>query len=432
MFSVGMPEFDDFQACGAGAYAKVYIARHVPTGSRVAIKVFDLMKTKDCPNVIDQEISIHRKLDHPFIAQYYGQIREPGSVSMIMECVQGSSLIELVNESGYLRQLEAQKLFCQLVSAVHYLHKVKRVVHRDLKLENVLLTAQNHVKLIDFGFSRENSGILSTQCASFPYAAPEVFMGKNYTEAVDIWSLGVILYAMLVGELPFGSGDIVQISHLVCNTEPEYPDHLGKNAVDLLKKMLMKNPAERIDIDGIRQHPWLQVTRYALLMDEAIVLTPETTTFPIEGVPDNETVEVCKSLGLDMSVIPWNEFDEMDSRTAMIYRIVRRRATAERLSMFCANIVIPRINTKDRISKSMKLSSTDETDRSDGSCKLRPLVSSRETLHTGEGTGVPKRMPVAMLSRRKGRTYEDRRSELILSTTRTRVMKLPPLTQAKK
>ena len=434
MLSPGTQEFDDITQCGTGAYAKVYSAIHCLTGSAVAIKVFDLKKTQDCPNVVDQEISIHRKLDHPFIAQYFGHIREEETVSMIMEYVQGIPLIELVNQSGYIRELEAQKMFCELVSAVYYLHRVKRIVHRDLKLENILLTPQRHVKLIDFGFARENSGVMTTQCASFPYAAPEVFMGKTYTEAVDVWSLGVILYAMLVGALPFGSGDIVHLSKRVCNEEPEYPETLGQNVVDLLKKMFVKNPEERIDIDGVRKHPWMQRTRFALLMDEAVVLTPDTITYPVVGVPDNDTVEQCKELGVDTEHIPWDNFEEADDHASMIYRIVRRAAISKGLSMFCSSVVMPRINTKDRVSKSMRLSSADETDTSDSShtssLKFRGLVSSRETLPAGDGP-LPKRSPVAMMNRRRGRTSEipPRTSPF---GTRTRVSKLPPLSQIKK
>ena len=435
MLSPGTQEFDDITQCGTGAYAKVYSAIHCLTGSTVAIKVFDLKKTQDCPNVVDQEISIHRKLDHPFIAQYFGHIRETETVSMIMEYVQGIPLIELVNQSGYIRELEAQKMFCELVSAVYYLHRVKRIVHRDLKLENILLTPQRHVKLIDFGFARENCGIMTTQCASFPYAAPEVFMGKTYTEAVDVWSLGVILYAMLVGALPFGSGDLVHLSKRVCNEEPEYPESLGQNVVDLLKKIFVKNPEERIDIDGVRKHAWMQQTRFALLMDEAVVLTPDTVTYPMDGVPDNDAVEQCKELGVDIERIPWDNFEEADDNASMIYRIVRRTAISKGLSMFCSSVVMPRINTKDRVSKSMRLSSADETDTSDSShtssLKFRGLVSSREALPAGDGAIMPKRSPVAMMTRRRGRTSENppRTSPF---GTRTRVSKLPPLSQVKK
>ena len=344
MLSPGTQEFDDITQCGTGAYAKVYSAIHCLTGSAVAIKVFDLKKTQDCPNVVDQEISIHRKLDHPFIAQYFGHIREEETVSMIMEYVQGIPLIELVNQSGYIRELEAQKMFCELVSAVYYLHRVKRIVHRDLKLENILLTPQRHVKLIDFGFARENSGVMTTQCASFPYAAPELFNGDGYTEKVDVWALGVILYGMLVGELPFGDGDLRSISENVREKEPNYPDFLSAPVVNLIKLMLNKDQHKRLSIDQVEKHPWLQGTRYAIIMDPEVVLAPNLMVVPQGDELDEKTTATLQKFGVSLAGVNGQYIRDNDDDVTLAYRMMRRANMFQDMQRMFHSVIFPQLS----------------------------------------------------------------------------------------
>lgn len=153
-----------------------------------------------------------------------------------------------------------QKIFSQLVGAVSYVH-LQSCVHRDLKLENILLDRHENVKLVDFGFTREYEGrtnYLQTFCGTICYAAPEMLKGEKYAgEKVDVWSLGIILYALLCGELPFDDDDDNVTRTRILSEEPKYPDHLTPDALSLLKLLLSKRPLPRPSLPDILAHPFL-------------------------------------------------------------------------------------------------------------------------------------------------------------------------------
>src|SRR6195952_4983462 len=140
-----------------------------------------------------------------------------------------------------MEEKKVQKIFTQLVGSVSYVH-MKSCVHRDLKLENVLLDKNENVKLVDFGFTREYEGkasYLQTFCGTICYSAPEMLKGEKYAgEKVDVWSLGIILYALLCGELPFDDGDDNATRTKILSDEPNYPDYLPEGALPLLKALL--------------------------------------------------------------------------------------------------------------------------------------------------------------------------------------------------
>lgn len=161
---------------------------------------------------------------------------------------------------GPLPVEKVQKTFTQLVGAVCYVHQ-QSCVHRDLKLENILLDKHENVKLVDFGFTREYEGksnYLQTFCGTICYSAPEMLKGEKYAgEKVDVWSLGVILYALLCGELPFDDDDDNVTRKQILSEEPKYPDHLSADAVSLIKILLSKRPLLRPTLPDILQHPFL-------------------------------------------------------------------------------------------------------------------------------------------------------------------------------
>jgi serine/threonine protein kinase len=225
------------------------------------------------PESIENEIEIHRSLFHPFIIHYYGRIQHGTAPAVVLELADGPTLLSYLNHHGILEEAEAHQFFCQLVSAVTYLHSCG-YVHRDLKLENVLLTRKSMVKLADYGFAYRNVGPERAQCVSFPYAAPEILHGGDYGEAIDVWSLAVILYALVCGDLPFGCDSVSQVAHRVMTTEPNYPDYLSPALRDLLTRMFAKDPQYRIDLAGIQKHRWFQITRYSIFANgQAIART---------------------------------------------------------------------------------------------------------------------------------------------------------------
>ncbi|KAK6361919.1 hypothetical protein TWF730_005627 [Orbilia blumenaviensis] len=178
---------------------------------------------------------------------------------MVLEYCPGAELYDYLIKNGRLSTETAQKIFAQLVGAVAYVHQ-KNCVHRDLKLENIMLDRHENVKLCDFGFTRdyEKHRPLQTFCGTVCYSAPEMVKGEKYLgQAVDVWSLGVILYALLCGELPFDEDDETSTKLKILNEEPKYPEHLDADAVSLIKSLLSKRPIQRPTLLEILTHPFL-------------------------------------------------------------------------------------------------------------------------------------------------------------------------------
>lgn len=185
----------------------------------------------------------------------------------------GGELFDHILAQKYLRDRDAQRLFAQLISGVDYLHK-KHIVHRDLKLENLLLDKHRNIIITDFGFANRfdsaEADLMATSCGSPCYAAPELVVteGLYVGSAVDIWSCGVILYAMLSGYLPFDDdpdnpdGDNINLLYrYILNTNIKFADHVSPLARDLLEMMLVPEPEYRCTIDDIMGHPWLESQR---------------------------------------------------------------------------------------------------------------------------------------------------------------------------
>lgn len=174
-------------------------------------------------------------------------------------CV-GDELYNYLFRRGPLPVDQVQKIFTQLVGAVSYVHNLS-CVHRDLKLENIMLDKHENVKLCDFGFTREYEGKtshLQTFCGTICYAAPEMLKGEKYAgEKVDVWSLGIILYALLAGELPFDDEDDIVTKHRILTTEPQYPDRFPTEAKTLLAKLLSKRPLIRPSMADVLTDPFL-------------------------------------------------------------------------------------------------------------------------------------------------------------------------------
>ncbi|KAG8414684.1 hypothetical protein J3459_014142 [Metarhizium acridum] len=241
---------------GKGSFGKVYLATHKLTnGSKVVLK----SAHKDDANLA-REIHHHRQFVHPHIARLYEVIVTENLVWLVLEYCSGDELYNHLLQHGPLPVAKVQKIFCQLVGAVSYVH-LQSCVHRDLKLENILLDKNENVKLVDFGFTREYEGrtnYLQTFCGTICYAAPEMLKGEKYAgEKVDVWSLGIILYALLCGELPFDDDDDNITRTRILSEEPKYPEHLSPDAVSLLKLLLSKRPLPRPSFPDILAHPFL-------------------------------------------------------------------------------------------------------------------------------------------------------------------------------
>ncbi|KAH9042595.1 hypothetical protein EDB85DRAFT_1885852 [Lactarius pseudohatsudake] len=239
---------------GEGTYGKVRLGTHRLTTTRVAIKQIP----KALSATLTREIHHHRQLHHPHVTQLYEVIATENSIWLVTELCSGGELFDYLTEKGRISEQETRRIFGQLCLAVNYLHE-KGIVHRDLKLENVLLDERCRIKLGDFGFTREfdRGSYLETYCGTTGYAAPEMLEGKKYLgPEVDVWSLGVILYCLLTGGLPFDDDDESIMRKMVIKGDFEDPEWLSNDIRDLIHKILQKDPIKRITISQILAHSW--------------------------------------------------------------------------------------------------------------------------------------------------------------------------------
>ncbi|KAK5133643.1 hypothetical protein LTR08_007497 [Meristemomyces frigidus] len=282
---------------GKGSFGKVYLATHQLTnGSRVVLK----SARKDDANLA-REIHHHRQFVHPHIARLYEVIVTETLVWLALEYCPGDELYTYLLQRGRMEPAQVQKIFTQLVGAVRYVH-AKGCVHRDLKLENILLDKHDDVKLCDFGFTREYAGstsYLQTWCGTVCYSAPEMLRGEKYAgEKVDVWSLGVILYALLCGELPYDEDDDAATKARILKEDPAYPEHIPEPAKELIKRLLSKRPLLRPSLADILKDPWL--AEYAPQQQEILKLQqPAAFTTPVEIA----TLERMRSAGVNIDTI---------------------------------------------------------------------------------------------------------------------------------
>ncbi|XP_033126651.1 MAP/microtubule affinity-regulating kinase 3-like isoform X3 [Anneissia japonica] len=247
---------------GKGNFAKVKLAKHIPTGKEVAIKIID--KSQLNPSSLQKvyrEVRIMKLLDHPNIVKIFEVIETEEKLYLIIEYASGGEVFDYLVAHGRMKEKEARAKFRQIVSAVQYCHQ-KHVVHRDLKAENLLLDKDLNIKIADFGFSNEfTPGMkLDTFCGSPPYAAPELFQGKKYDgPEVDVWSLGVILYTLVSGSLPFDGQNLKELRERVLRGKYRIPFYMSTDCENLLKRFLMLNPAKRASLETIMRDKWINL-----------------------------------------------------------------------------------------------------------------------------------------------------------------------------
>lgn len=241
---------------GEGSFGKVYLASHKPTHRKVVLKTSD----KGDPNLV-REVFYHRQFDFPYITKLYEVIVTETKVWMALEYCPGRELYEHLLTLHRIPLDECAKLFAQIVSAVHYAHSLN-CVHRDLKLENILLDKKGNAKLTDFGFTREcvSKSSLETICGTAVYMAPELIQRQTYDGfKIDIWSLGIILYTMINGTMPFDEDDETKTKWKIVNDFPSFDDnYMSHDAKDLVEKLLSKSSTERPSMEQILSHPFLQ------------------------------------------------------------------------------------------------------------------------------------------------------------------------------
>lgn len=256
--------YDLQHTIGRGHYAVVKLARHVFTGEKVAVKVIDKTKLDSiAQDHLFQEVVCMKLVQHPNVVRLYEVIDTPNKLYLILELGDGGDLYDYIMKHGTgLNERLAKRYFRQIVTAIAYCHKL-HVVHRDLKPENVVFFEKlGLVKLTDFGFSnRFTPGThLDTACGSLAYSAPEILLGDSYdAPKVDIWSLGVILYMLVCGRLPFQETNDSETLTKIMDCEYTIPDFLSPECANLIQRLLIRDPSKRAHLDDVLQADWLRI-----------------------------------------------------------------------------------------------------------------------------------------------------------------------------
>ncbi|KAK9821307.1 hypothetical protein WJX81_006836 [Elliptochloris bilobata] len=251
---------------GRGAFGTVCLGRRVDSGEVVAVKVIDASTFSSIAQIeaVQEELAVLSGLRHPYIIRLLDSILVASRFYFVMEYASGGSLVDFVHTRGGGRRLaegETRRVFAQIIDAVDYCHR-RRVIHRDLKPENILMDDACNVKVADFGLAGITtpfSGSLSAACGTPEFTAPEIIRGEEYEGAsVDVWSLGVILYELATGRLPFRAATTAALfAAIAAGSFPPLGSGVSAPLRDLVRQMLVGRAAQRITIDGIRAHAWL-------------------------------------------------------------------------------------------------------------------------------------------------------------------------------
>ncbi|XP_071092225.1 SNF-related serine/threonine-protein kinase-like [Haliotis cracherodii] len=322
----GLYDLED--TIGRGHFAVVKLARHVFTGEKVAVKVIDKTKLDEISRShLFQEVRCMKLVQHPNVVRLYEVIDTQTKLYLILELGDGGDMYDyIMKHDGGLEETAARRYFRQIVEAISYCHRL-HVVHRDLKPENVVFFEKlGLVKLTDFGFSNMfNPGKkLETSCGSLAYSAPEILLGDSYdAPAVDVWSLGVILYMLVCGCAPFQEANDSETLTMIMDCKFNIPDHISSSCRELIRGMLIREPSRRLTLDQILRHEWVTVGgEYNPVFYMPLIshehLTAEDHTYVVQRMVEGKIAskdEIVSSL----------DKDSYDHITATYYLLAERK-----------------------------------------------------------------------------------------------------------
>lgn len=247
---------------GKGAFGRVNLGLHRLTRRLIAIKAINMefMKDESSKKKMSNEISILKMLRHPNVVKLLETFDTDKHHLIVMELCPGGDLLNYVRKRRKLNEKYAKFVFKQIMEGLAYLHD-NGVVHRDIKLDNILLDGHGNIKIADFGVSRKviDNEILFEQCGTPAYIAPEIVRELGYKGyPVDIWSAGVCLYAMLYGNVPFKANQMGDLNKMILDATIEFKDTVSEEARDLMVRMLQKNPNKRLTAEEALEHPWFE------------------------------------------------------------------------------------------------------------------------------------------------------------------------------
>lgn len=326
--------YDIERTLGKGNFAVVKLARHRITKTEVAIKIID--KTQlDAVNLekIYREVQIMKMLDHPHIIKLYQVMETKNMLYLVTEYAKSGEIFDYLAKHGRLSELEARRKFWQILSAVEYCHN-RNIVHRDLKAENLLLDGHMNIKIADFGFGNffQPGKPLATWCGSPPYAAPEVFEGQQYEgPQLDIWSMGVVLYVLVCGALPFDGPTLPDLRQRVLEGRFRIPYFMTEDCEHLIRRMLVLDPSKRLSVAQIKEHKWMTLD---VPIQRPVLYQQPLSSEGEAGVGEysEQVLRLMHSLGIDQHKTIESLQNKSYNHFAAIYYLLVERLKAHRCS----------------------------------------------------------------------------------------------------
>lgn len=270
---LSIDHFSTLSVVGKGSYAKVLLVRKNDTGQLFAMKVLkkENVEKKNQEKHVCAEKSILAEVEHPFIIKFKGSFQTEKKLFFILEYCPGGELFNLLAKKRRFSEDQTRFYSAQIILAIEHLHS-KDIVYRDLKPENVLIDEKGYIRITDFGLSRMNVGDASgarSICGTPEYLAPEIVMRLEYGKAVDWWTVGSIIYEMLVGAPPFYVENRQELFERIKFDIPKYPNSLSPAAKDLIQGLLKKDPAKRLGTTTkVRDHPWFEDVNWQALYEK--------------------------------------------------------------------------------------------------------------------------------------------------------------------
>ncbi|KFO86208.1 Serine/threonine-protein kinase SIK2, partial [Buceros rhinoceros silvestris] len=299
---------------------------------QVAIKIIDKSQL-DAVNLekIYREVQIMKMLDHPHIIKLYQVMETKSMLYLVTEFAKNGEIFDYLASHGRLSESEARRKFWQILSAVEYCHG-RKIVHRDLKAENLLLDGNMNIKIADFGFGNfyKSGEPLMTWCGSPPYAAPEVFEGQQYEgPQLDIWSMGVVLYVLVCGALPFDGPTLPILRQRVLEGRFRIPYFMSEECEHLIRRMLVLDPTRRLTIAQIKEHKWMLIEVPA---QRPILYPPGEENEPSLGEYNEQVLRLMHSLGIDQQKTIESLQNKSYNHFAAIYYLLVERLKSHRSS----------------------------------------------------------------------------------------------------
>ncbi|XP_061420373.1 serine/threonine-protein kinase BRSK2 isoform X6 [Lethenteron reissneri] len=316
---------------GKGQTGLVKLGVHCVTGRKVAIKIVNREKLSESVLMkVEREIAILKLIEHPHVLKLYDVYENKKYLYLVLEHVSGGELFDYLVKKGRLTPKEARKFLRQIISALDFCHS-HSICHRDLKPENLLLDEKNNIRIADFGMASLQVGdnLLETSCGSPHYACPEVIRGEKYDgRKADVWSCGVILFALLVGALPFDDDNLRQLLEKVKRGVFHMPHFIPPDCQNLLRGMIEVDTNKRLTLEQVQKHSWYLVGAKNEPEPEQPV-PRKVTLHPIQGVEDidPDVLESMNSLGCfqDKSKLIQDLLSEEENQEKMVYFLLLDR-----------------------------------------------------------------------------------------------------------